>query len=121
MEDVILIANRIPFRSCSPQSAELTVFVEARELQRNNVQRHECSLLLPSPDHRAHDARRESYDLGLLCRDTELEVLDEVGHDGLHFDHASKHMSVSELQRSHAGNTHENFQLLNIIVSLCYK
>jgi hypothetical protein len=54
------------------------------------MQRHLHAFVHLTLDHWAHDTRRYTDDLRFVCRDTELEVLNQVSGDGLHLDHAVK-------------------------------
>jgi hypothetical protein len=55
-----------------------------------DMQRHLHAFVHLTLDHWAHDTRRYTDDLRFVCRDTELEVLNQVSGDGLHLDHAVK-------------------------------
>ena len=54
------------------------------------MQRHLHTLPLASADHGRHDARREANDLGLLNRQRELEVLNQLDKKGKTLDDADK-------------------------------
>ena len=72
--------------SCTTARTVFSLEAYAPCLEGSDLKRHLRALVLLTLDHWSHNSRRDTDDLGHVLGETKLEVLEEVGDEGLHLD-----------------------------------